>query len=150
MIDPTRNDSSAERSARGDAAASTHVSRMPNGFMPLAERARKTTVRPSPWPAGGLPGSRNSMAPGGLIPGRQNVTVGVRRADKAGIASMSIPEELRPIVKGLSLGKSDVTVSRLLGMSPRTFSRKVAELLSYLGVETRFQAGVELARRGVM
>jgi DNA-binding NarL/FixJ family response regulator len=79
--------------------------------------------------------------------GRQNATTSVREADIADAVAMYLPEELQPIVKGLSLGKPDVTVSRLLEMSPRTFSRRVAELLTYLEVETRFQAGVEVARR---
>lgn len=33
-------------------------------------------------------------------------------------------------------------------MSPRTYSRRVAELLDYLGVATRFQAGVKMVQRG--
>jgi len=45
-------------------------------------------------------------------------------------------------------GQTDVTASRRLNMSPRTFSRRVAELLDYLGVETRFQGGVKIALMG--
>jgi hypothetical protein len=85
-----------------------------------------------------------------LTVGRQNSTTGVREADITDVAAISLPEELLPIVKGLSLGKSDVTVSRLLEMSPRTFSRRVAELLAYLEVETRFQAGAEVAHRWIL
>lgn len=32
-------------------------------------------------------------------------------------------------------------------MSPRTYSRRVAELLEYLGVATRFQGGAEITLR---
>lgn len=85
-----------------------------------------------------------------LTVGRHNPTTGVREADITDVAALSLPEELLPIVKGLSLGKPDVTVSRLLGMSPRTFSRRVAELLAYLEVETRFQAGAEIAYRWML
>ena len=82
--------------------------------------------------------------------GRQNTTIGIREVNITDIAAMSLPEELLPIVKGLSLGKPDVAVSRLLDMSPRTFSRRVAELLAYLEVETRFQAGAEVAHRWML
>lgn len=68
--------------------------------------------------------------------------------DLTDVAEMSPPEHLLPIVEALLLGKPDVTASRLLNMSPRTFSRRVAELLVYIDVETRFQGGVEIARRG--
>jgi DNA-binding NarL/FixJ family response regulator len=81
---------------------------------------------------------------------RQNTGTGVREADITDVAAMFLPEELLPIVKGLSMGKSDVTVSRLLGVSPRTFSRKVAELLAYLEVATRFQAGAEVVHRWML
>lgn len=64
------------------------------------------------------------------------------------VLEMSPPEHLLPIVEALLSGRSDVTASRLLGMSPRTFSRRVTELLVHLKVETRFQGGVEVARRG--
>jgi DNA-binding NarL/FixJ family response regulator len=87
---------------------------------------------------------------GGVGGHRQDAVAGVREAAIAGVAAMSLPEEFLPIVKGLSLGKSDVTVSRLLDMSPRTFSRRVAELLAYLEVETRFQAGVVVAQHLIL
>jgi hypothetical protein len=101
-------------------------------------------------PAGdGLPSLWIPTASGVLTVGRQNTT-GVRDDGITDIDAMSLPEELLPIVKGLSLGKSDVTVSRLLEMSPRSFSRRVAELLAYLEVETRFQAGVVVAHRWML
>jgi hypothetical protein len=58
------------------------------------------------------------------------------------------PTQMLPILEELLSGDTDVTVSRRLSMSPRTFSRRVAELLDYLGVNTRFQAGMEVALRG--
>ncbi|SRR5258708_25113399 len=58
------------------------------------------------------------------------------------------PPHLLLILEELLTGDTDVTVSRRLNMSPRTFSRRVAELLDYLGVNTRFQAGMEIALRG--
>jgi DNA-binding CsgD family transcriptional regulator len=58
------------------------------------------------------------------------------------------PTHLLSILEELLTGDTDVTMSRRLNMSPRTFSRRVAELLEYLGVSTRFQAGMEIAARG--
>ena len=58
------------------------------------------------------------------------------------------PVHFLSILEELLSGDTDVTTSRRLNMSPRTFSRRVAELLDYLGVNTRFQAGMEVALRG--
>lgn len=58
------------------------------------------------------------------------------------------PAAMLPILEELLSGNTDATVSRRLSMSPRTFSRRVAELLDYLGVNTRFQAGMHVALRG--
>lgn len=59
-----------------------------------------------------------------------------------------IPDHLVPIVEALLSAQTDEAARRKLGLSPRTFSRRVAELLDHLGVPTRFQGGLELARRG--
>ncbi|KAA2264872.1 response regulator transcription factor [Solihabitans fulvus] len=54
--------------------------------------------------------------------------------------------ELRPlaprIVEALSSGCTDETAARGLGLSLRTYRRRVAELMDTLGAESRFQAGV--------
>ena len=59
-----------------------------------------------------------------------------------------IPSHLGPVLDELSSGTTDLAASKRLRMSPRTYSRRVCELLEHLGVETRFQAGAELARLG--
>ncbi|WP_228989066.1 BTAD domain-containing putative transcriptional regulator [Streptomyces sp. DH8] len=58
------------------------------------------------------------------------------------------PAHLEPILEQLLIGATDTTASRRLGLSSRTFSRRVSELLDYLGVATRFQAGAEAHDRG--
>ena len=58
------------------------------------------------------------------------------------------PGYLLPIVEALLSGQTDEAACRSLGISPRTFSRRVAELLGHLNVTTRFQGGAELVRRG--
>jgi hypothetical protein len=105
---------------------------------------------PSPAPGDGSPALWIPPTSRAFTAGRQNNTAAAHGTDMADVAAMFLPEGLLPIVKGLSMGKSDVTVSRLLDMSPRTFSRKVAELLAYLEVETRFQAGAEVAHRWML
>lgn len=69
-------------------------------------------------------------------------------AAAGGAAYAPPPVHLLLILEELLTGDTDVTVSRRLSMSPRTYSRRVAELLDYLGVNTRFQAGMEVALRG--
>src|SRR5438876_12388225 len=60
----------------------------------------------------------------------------------SGVPYAPPPTQMLSILEELLSGDTDVTVSRRLNMSPRTFSRRVAELLDYLGVNTRFQAGM--------
>ncbi len=48
----------------------------------------------------------------------------------------------------LATGAQDEQIARRLGVSLRTVRRRVAELMSDLGADSRFQAGVEAARRG--
>jgi DNA-binding CsgD family transcriptional regulator len=52
------------------------------------------------------------------------------------------------LLEMLSRGAKDEQISRTLGLSLRTVRRRIAELLAELGVDTRFQAGLEAARRG--
>jgi DNA-binding CsgD family transcriptional regulator len=50
------------------------------------------------------------------------------------------PED-RPILRLLSAGRKDESAARELGMSVRTYRRRVADLMTALGAESRFQAG---------
>src|SRR4051794_2012580 len=59
----------------------------------------------------------------------------------------AVPEELLPVLNQLLSGVTDTVACHRLNMSPRTFSRRVADLLELLGVQTRFQLGFELARQ---
>ncbi len=58
------------------------------------------------------------------------------------------PSSLAAVLPALASGQPDDVACRRLAMSPRTYSRRVAELLELLGVRTRFQAGIEATRRG--
>lgn len=48
----------------------------------------------------------------------------------------------------LAQGAKDEQIARTLGISLRTVRRRVAQLMAELGVDSRFQAGVEAVRRG--
>ncbi|MEV7080005.1 transcriptional regulator [Streptomyces sp. NPDC093516] len=50
----------------------------------------------------------------------------------------------------LKAGLKDHAIARQLGCSTRTATRRVAAVLARLGVDTRFQAGVEAAARGLV
>jgi DNA-binding CsgD family transcriptional regulator len=51
------------------------------------------------------------------------------------------------VLRLLAAGAKDETIARQLGLSLRTVRRRVAEQIGELGATTRFQAGVEAARR---
>ncbi|SPT51723.1 Uncharacterised protein [Actinomadura madurae] len=81
------------------------------------------------------------LAPGAAVPCRSG-------RDVRELLAPDAPRHLLPIVEALLSGQTDEAASKRLGISPRTFSRRVAELLDHLNVATRFQGGVELVRRG--
>ncbi len=60
----------------------------------------------------------------------------------------SLDERDRAILTLMSLGATDDTIARRLGLSRRTVVRRTASLLERLGASTRFQAGVQATRRG--
>ncbi|MFF8383323.1 helix-turn-helix transcriptional regulator [Streptomyces kanasensis] len=60
----------------------------------------------------------------------------------------ALPPQLRPVLDALLAGLTDETAAARLGISGRTYSRRVGELLAALGTTSRFRAGAEAARRG--
>ena len=54
----------------------------------------------------------------------------------------------RFLLEQLVAGAQDEVIARKLGISLRTVRRRIAALMVELGVDTRFQAGVEAVRRG--
>jgi predicted transcriptional regulator len=58
--------------------------------------------------------------------------------------------DVRVVLELLQLGMKDETIARQLGVSLRTVRRRIAALMDDLGVGTRFQAGLEAARRGLI
>ncbi|MGW7362398.1 DNA-binding response regulator [Streptomyces sp. NPDC054841] len=68
--------------------------------------------------------------------------------DLAAAACGTAPAHLRPVLDALLAGLTDEAAATRLGMSARTYSRRVGELLTALGTASRFRAGAEAARRG--
>lgn len=60
----------------------------------------------------------------------------------------TLPVHLQPVLQALLAGLTDETAASRLGMSGRTYSRRVGQLLTALGTTSRFRAGAEAARRG--
>ena len=58
------------------------------------------------------------------------------------------PDLRRFLLRLLAAGQKDEQIARALGMSLRTVRRRIADLMSELGADSRFQAGVEAVRRG--
>lgn len=69
---------------------------------------------------------------------------------RSAAANGGVHEERLEILEGLMLGAKDETIARQLGVSLRTVRRRVADLMDELGAATRFQAGMEAVRRGLL
>ncbi|MEU6994513.1 DNA-binding response regulator [Streptomyces sp. NPDC046465] len=54
----------------------------------------------------------------------------------------ALDEEARRILRALGAGHTDEVTARELGMSLRTYRRRVADLMAALGATSRFQAGL--------
>jgi len=57
-------------------------------------------------------------------------------------------DQRRFLLEQLASGAQDEQIARRLGLSLRTVRRRVADVMTELGASSRFQAGVEAARRG--
>lgn len=66
----------------------------------------------------------------------------------AGAEEPPLEERDRRVLSLLATGASDQQIARHLGVSTRTVERRVAALMKVLGSATRFQSGVQAARRG--
>ncbi|GGZ43025.1 helix-turn-helix transcriptional regulator [Streptomyces bluensis] len=60
-----------------------------------------------------------------------------------------IDAQARTVLYALGSGMTDMTAARELGMSLRTYRRRVAELLVALGAGSRFQAGLRAGEMGL-
>lgn len=58
--------------------------------------------------------------------------------------------EQRALLAALARGGRDEIVARRLGISTRTFRRRLTELMRQLGATSRFQAGAHAAHAGLL
>ena len=58
------------------------------------------------------------------------------------------PDLRRMLLEQLAKGAKDEAIARTLGISLRTVRRRIADIQIELGVDSRFQTGVEAVRRG--
>ncbi len=65
-----------------------------------------------------------------------------------GFGSELAAGERTQLLELLASGAKDEQIARTLAMSLRTIRRRIASLLAELGVDSRFQAGMEAVRRG--
>lgn len=61
-----------------------------------------------------------------------------------------LTEESRAILRLLAQGRKDETAARSLGLSLRTYRRRVAEILTLLDADSRFQAGRRAQELGLI
>ncbi len=67
----------------------------------------------------------------------------------ANLTTPTIDAEGVAILRQLSAGRKDEAAARELGISVRTYRRRVAELMVLLGADSRFQAGVRAQALGL-
>ena len=70
------------------------------------------------------------------------------RFDAPGAETSPRDEQHRVLLGLLAAGLTDEAIARHLGWHPRTAQRHVRDLMTELGAQTRFQAGLQAVRRG--
>lgn len=79
------------------------------------------------------------------------LTAGVTtRADGPDGWAGSAPPAARRLVTLMAAGLTDESIARELGVSERTVARRIAALQRDLGVQSRFQLGVQASRHGLL
>ncbi len=69
-------------------------------------------------------------------------------APMSGPAISELDDRGHRVLRLLAAGATDAAIAEQVGISQRTVERRVRALMEQLGVTTRFQAGVQAARRG--
>lgn len=64
------------------------------------------------------------------------------------VAQQELTEQDRKLLQMLASGMKDAAITRALGVTQRTTTRRIAHLMSVLGAQTRFQTGLQASRRG--
>ena len=64
------------------------------------------------------------------------------------LTASAATDPVTTLVNLLASGRKDEAIARQLGVSGRTLRRRIAEVQDQLGATSRFQAGLQAARRG--
>lgn len=108
-------------------------------------------LRPDQWRLASEPAMANTVN-NAIAQGRRVRAIypaqALQEAPRTLIGRAAIGEQIRLLLAQLASGAKDEHIARTLGLSLRTVRRRIAALMSDLGVDTRFQAGAEAVRRG--
>ncbi|MFG6199417.1 TrmB family transcriptional regulator [Nonomuraea sp. JJY05] len=98
---------------------------------------------------GTLSSGSGALSPGSgaLSPGSRSLIPAARSLSPAANA---LSLEDRRLLALLAAGLKDDAIARQLGTSPRSLRRRLRHLLDELNAETRFQAGAQASRRGLV
>ncbi|MCZ7432401.1 helix-turn-helix transcriptional regulator [Streptomyces sp. WMMC1477] len=69
---------------------------------------------------------------------------------EAGLPPSGLSDEHHVLARLLADGMKDEAIARTLGVSPRTASRLIADLMQRLGATSRFAAGARAAHHGML
>lgn len=135
---------------RGWAAAGERVRLMTRALPPMAVFGAEAAFISSTW-GGSVEGQLLVRAPALVALVRELFEQYWVRATTL---AMPVPDpqgaDRRQVLELLALGLKDESIARHLGVSLRTVRRRVGELMDELDSGTRFQAGKEAARRGLL
>jgi DNA-binding CsgD family transcriptional regulator len=74
----------------------------------------------------------------------------LRCAEDAAEPELVVEQVDRTLLTLLAAGVTDQAIARHLGLGLRTVQRRISTLMRQLGAQTRFQAGLQAARRGLL
>ncbi|MFF2775122.1 DNA-binding response regulator [Streptomyces sp. NPDC058052] len=108
---------------------------------------RRLAVLAGPRPPGGGPRTYSVLREPGVVDGVRALfgTAWETAAELTVHLRAPLPRldaDGRAVLRSLAAGHTDETASRLLGLSLRTYRRRVAALMTALGARSRFQAGL--------
>jgi DNA-binding CsgD family transcriptional regulator len=130
------------------ARAGEDVRLLVHALPPMAVFGNEVAMVSSTW-GGGVPGHLLVRAPALVALVRELFDQYWLRATPL-LPPAEQVDERRQILELLMLGTKDETIARQLGISLRTVRRRIADLMDELGATTRFQAGLEAGRRGLL
>lgn len=111
-------------------------------MMALLERVFETTWVDSVPLQAVLAGGQPGLSSGEVVSTPEELALERRFA--------SLSPQQRTILRCLAEGETDRMISRRLGVTSRTVTRRIAEVYEVLRVESRFQAGVAASRLGLV